>query len=109
MSAATACAMRQSHHLLDAASTTAINLAGSKSNLDDTIHANLAAEAGDGSGAGADQASVSLGNVNLDASRRKAKKPFSFYMSVITLCLLSLITAWDATSLAIALPVSRLH
>ncbi|KAI1110622.1 MFS general substrate transporter [Nemania sp. NC0429] len=41
----------------------------------------------------------------------KAKKPFSFYMSVLMLCLLAVITAWDATSLAIALPsiTEQLH
>jgi len=35
------------------------------------------------------------------------KKPFSFYMLVLTLALLALITAWVATALAIALPVSK--
>jgi len=34
------------------------------------------------------------------------KKPFSFYMLVL-LALLALITAWVATALAIALPVSK--
>lgn len=32
-------------------------------------------------------------------------KSFAFYMSVLSLALMALITAWDATSLAIALPV----
>ncbi|KAI0145338.1 MFS general substrate transporter [Xylariaceae sp. FL1272] len=36
--------------------------------------------------------------------RVKPKKPFSFYMPVLALCLLAVITSWDATSLAIALP-----
>ncbi|KAI0403549.1 MFS general substrate transporter [Xylaria palmicola] len=42
---------------------------------------------------------------------RPGKKPFSFYMSVLMLCLLAVITAWDATSLAIALPsiTQQLH
>ncbi|KAI0178565.1 MFS general substrate transporter [Hypoxylon sp. FL1284] len=34
----------------------------------------------------------------------KAKKPFSFYMSVLGLGMLSLISSWDSTSLAVALP-----
>ncbi|RYP77604.1 hypothetical protein DL769_003377 [Monosporascus sp. CRB-8-3] len=34
----------------------------------------------------------------------KPRKPVSFYMSILALGLLSLITSWDATSLAIALP-----
>ncbi|KAH9905641.1 MFS general substrate transporter [Xylariomycetidae sp. FL2044] len=34
----------------------------------------------------------------------KQKKHISFYMSVLTLGLMALITSWDATSLAIALP-----
>ncbi|KAI6083380.1 major facilitator superfamily domain-containing protein [Hypoxylon rubiginosum] len=34
----------------------------------------------------------------------KRKKPFSFYMSVLTLGLMAVITSFDATSLAIALP-----
>lgn len=33
-------------------------------------------------------------------------KSFSFYVSMFGLALVALITAWDATSLAIALPVS---
>ncbi|KAI1866591.1 hypothetical protein JX265_007892 [Neoarthrinium moseri] len=39
------------------------------------------------------------------------QKPFSFYVSVFGLALVSLITSWDATSLAIALPViaEQLH
>ncbi|KAI1380414.1 MFS general substrate transporter [Hypoxylon crocopeplum] len=43
--------------------------------------------------------------VAIPASRSKTRKPFSFYMSVLALGMLSLITSWDATSLAIALPV----
>ncbi|OTA91878.1 hypothetical protein M434DRAFT_75420 [Hypoxylon sp. CO27-5] len=35
----------------------------------------------------------------------KTKKPFSFYMSILALGMLSLITSWDSTSLSIALPV----
>ncbi|KAI0400471.1 major facilitator superfamily domain-containing protein [Xylaria palmicola] len=38
------------------------------------------------------------------ASVVKPRKPFSFYMSIAALGLLSLITSWDATSLSIALP-----
>lgn len=38
---------------------------------------------------------------------KKATKPASFYMSLLALGMLSLITSWDATSLAIALPVSK--
>jgi hypothetical protein len=53
--------------------------------------------------AGGDENAVSPRN--LDAPF-KPKKPLSFYMSVVTLCLLALTTAWDATALAIALPVS---
>ncbi|KAJ2982563.1 hypothetical protein NUW58_g6417 [Xylaria curta] len=43
--------------------------------------------------------------------KKKTRKPFSFYMSVVALCLLAVITAWDATSLAIALPAitDQLH
>jgi hypothetical protein len=37
------------------------------------------------------------------------KKPFSFYMSFLSLGLLALISSWDATSLAIALPVRSFH
>jgi len=33
------------------------------------------------------------------------KKPFSFYMAFLSIALLGLIISWDATSLAIALPV----
>ncbi|KAF3025656.1 hypothetical protein E8E14_013566 [Neopestalotiopsis sp. 37M] len=39
----------------------------------------------------------------------KAAKPASFYMSLLALGMLSLITSWDATSLAIALPVITSH
>ncbi|KAI1820899.1 MFS general substrate transporter [Xylaria intraflava] len=48
---------------------------------------------------------------DFDPEPPKPKKPFSFYMSVLTLCLLAVITAWDATSLAIALPTitDQLH
>ncbi|KAI0005177.1 MFS general substrate transporter [Xylariaceae sp. FL0662B] len=44
-------------------------------------------------------------------SHSHKKKPFSFYVSVLGLSLVALITAWDATSLAIALPVitNQLH
>ncbi|KAI0868537.1 MFS general substrate transporter [Hypoxylon argillaceum] len=35
---------------------------------------------------------------------RTPKKPLAFYMSVFAICLMALITSWDATSLAIALP-----
>ncbi|OCK74692.1 MFS general substrate transporter [Lepidopterella palustris CBS 459.81] len=35
---------------------------------------------------------------------RSPKKPFSFYMSFLSLQLLALITSWDATLLAVALP-----
>jgi hypothetical protein len=41
-------------------------------------------------------------------SAQTSAKPASFYMSLLTLGLLSLITSWDATSLAIALPVSEI-
>lgn len=34
-------------------------------------------------------------------------KSYSFYVSMFGLALVALITAWDATSLAIALPVSQ--
>ncbi|KAI0970066.1 major facilitator superfamily domain-containing protein [Xylaria arbuscula] len=34
----------------------------------------------------------------------KPRKPLSFYLSIVALGLLSLITSWDATSLSIALP-----
>ncbi|KAI3335374.1 hypothetical protein F4824DRAFT_500995 [Ustulina deusta] len=37
----------------------------------------------------------------------KPKRPFQFYMSVLTICLPIVMMAWDAASLAIALPVSQ--
>ncbi|RYP35064.1 hypothetical protein DL767_003969 [Monosporascus sp. MG133] len=47
----------------------------------------------------------------ISESTSKSKKPFSFYVSVFGLGLVALITSWDATSLAIALPTitSQLH
>lgn len=36
-----------------------------------------------------------------------SRKSPSFYLAVFGLCMVALITAWDATSLAVALPVSR--
>ncbi|RYP85596.1 hypothetical protein DL769_000937 [Monosporascus sp. CRB-8-3] len=47
----------------------------------------------------------------ISESPPKSKKPLSFYVSVFGLGLVALITSWDATSLAIALPAitSQLH
>ncbi|KAF7534068.1 hypothetical protein G7054_g6536 [Neopestalotiopsis clavispora] len=44
-------------------------------------------------------------------SSKSRKKPYHFYVSVFGLALVALITSWDATSLAIALPVitEQLH
>ncbi|KAI0475940.1 MFS general substrate transporter [Xylariaceae sp. FL0804] len=39
-----------------------------------------------------------------EEASQDAKKPLSFYMSVVVLGLMSLISSWDATCLAIALP-----
>ena len=33
------------------------------------------------------------------------KKPFSFYMSILCLAFIVLVVSWDATSLAVAIPV----
>ncbi|KAI1208535.1 uncharacterized protein F4807DRAFT_429979 [Annulohypoxylon truncatum] len=37
-------------------------------------------------------------------TRIKPKKPFSFYMLILSLWLVVIITSWDATCLAMALP-----
>ncbi|KAI1128524.1 major facilitator superfamily domain-containing protein [Nemania abortiva] len=47
---------------------------------------------------------MSAPNANASTGGRKPRKPFSFYMSIVALGLLALITSWDATSLSIALP-----
>ncbi|KAI1781220.1 MFS general substrate transporter [Hypoxylon cercidicola] len=53
----------------------------------------------------AENGSIQLATVTISESPTNTKKPFSFYMSILGLGLLSLITSWDSTSLAIALPV----
>lgn len=58
---------------------------------------------GDGEGW---QAPPIEGAENEAEPQQKSKKPPAFYMSLLALGLLSLITSWDATSLAVALPVS---
>ncbi|KAH8899581.1 MFS general substrate transporter [Thozetella sp. PMI_491] len=39
-----------------------------------------------------------------DITETPAKKPFSFYMSIVSLGLIVFVVSWDATSLAVALP-----
>ncbi|OTA61524.1 MFS general substrate transporter, partial [Hypoxylon sp. EC38] len=49
--------------------------------------------------------STTAATVGMSEPPTKIKKPFSFYMSILALGMLSLITSWDSTSLSIALPV----
>lgn len=42
----------------------------------------------------------------VSSGRQRRKKPFSFHMSLVALNIMNLITALDATTLSVALPVS---
>lgn len=50
---------------------------------------------------GSDQQDASISS----AQRVSGKKPFSFWMSLLSLALTAIVTSWDATALAVALPV----
>ncbi|RYP55369.1 hypothetical protein DL768_000124 [Monosporascus sp. mg162] len=70
------------------------------------------ANRGDGSlTKSAEEAGMVTAIGTISESPPKFKKPLSFYVSVFGLGLVALITSWDATSLAIALPAitSQLH
>lgn len=51
---------------------------------------------------------VEMGTATSQPSKPPAKS-YRFYVSIFGLALVQLITAWDATSLAIALPVSYIN
>jgi hypothetical protein len=40
-------------------------------------------------------------------TRPQEKKHYSFYLSMLMLCMISLIVSWDVTALSLALPVSH--
>lgn len=42
-----------------------------------------------------------------DTTKEAGKKPVSFFLSLLCLGIVVLIVSWDATSLAVALPVSQ--
>lgn len=45
------------------------------------------------------------GTSTVEGQNTKAKKPLSFYMSITMLALVALVVSWEATTLAVAIPV----
>lgn len=45
--------------------------------------------------------------LDLESSSPATTKPFSFYMSILCLCIIVLLVAWEAASLAAAMPVCK--
>lgn len=55
----------------------------------------------------ADETASQVVETGISRTSQQPAKSFSFYVSMFGLALVALMTAWDATSLTIALPVSE--